>query len=304
MSSSLLKASSTTQSRVVITGATGFIGSSLVEYFSKKQKVLALSRRPIKRLTENIENKQYNLSNSLDEIELRTEDTIVHCAYVSHFENKNSDEINVSGTKRLYDLSKKAKVKRFIFLSSLSAHKESQSHYGRHKFKLEKNFDLDRDVVISPGLIIASKQNSGGIFQKIYHQVKKNSILPIFSTMFESDSAFPIYYLSLDDLILVIEKALSSQISGHYRIAYPIPVSLSEMYQAIARHLKKSVFTVPISPKFAKVCLKVFEKVGVSLPVNSENLNGLLGFIKYDLSRDLSCFNLKPRSLEEILKSW
>ena len=72
----------------------------------------------------------YDLETEPDEKLFESVNYLVHCAYLKYEKNKNSDSINIEGTKKLIDICRKNNIKP-LFLSTFSAHKEAQSHYGR-----------------------------------------------------------------------------------------------------------------------------------------------------------------------------
>jgi nucleoside-diphosphate-sugar epimerase len=122
--------------KLLITGATGFIGSALIEYFSKTQNVylVGMVRSMDAVSTEsNIEFRLGELGSSHKmSINLNDIDVIVHTAGRAHIMSDNSinpiDEfrrINTFGTLELASLAVEAGVKRFIFLSSIKVNGEA-----------------------------------------------------------------------------------------------------------------------------------------------------------------------------------
>lgn len=119
---------------ILITGASGFLGSNLVELYmrDKVYKIYAASRKKI--------NAQYNDCFFLNDFDLSKDknltlkhlniDYIIHCAGVAHdcYDSPQSllnlNAVNVQGTIRLARQAIQNRVKKFIFISSVKVYGE------------------------------------------------------------------------------------------------------------------------------------------------------------------------------------
>lgn len=101
---------------IVITGATGDIGSKLLDTIVNKDDVIIISRAKnnyCKTWAVDIENEiPKNISKSQI-------DTVIHMAFKEGF-NKNNESLNM--TKNMIEFSNMNKVKHFIFLSLDTMH--------------------------------------------------------------------------------------------------------------------------------------------------------------------------------------
>jgi nucleoside-diphosphate-sugar epimerase len=124
---------------VIITGANGFLGSHLVKHFADKGwQVRALVRTPKKHIsTKQLSYHAYDLTKPLNQDIFKGADYLVHAAYIKHDRHHpNASELNVAAAKRLLAASHACKFKKNVFISSMSAHEEAISMYGKHKFAI------------------------------------------------------------------------------------------------------------------------------------------------------------------------
>jgi len=111
----------------LVTGASGFIGSHIVEVLKKKnEKIVALVRRTsdtafLKSIGVELRYGDLNDKESLRE-NMKDCDKVYHSAALANewISKEESRRVNVEGTKNLLDIAKEADVKRFVFISSLA----------------------------------------------------------------------------------------------------------------------------------------------------------------------------------------
>ena len=135
--------------KILITGATGFLGSRLVEIMStiKGLEILATGRT-LK--TQNI-SKKSNLKYILGNLEdtkfvdslVKGVDTIIHTAALSSQMGNPKDfqRANVEATKHLLKAAKANKIKKFIFISSPSVYFRF-----KHQLELKESDSLPKPV--------------------------------------------------------------------------------------------------------------------------------------------------------------
>jgi len=120
---------------IVITGASGFIGSYIIDYLKEEYIIFAIARRSRKEANipyhPNLHWLQCDISkvNIVDEaadyvMENGGADFIIHLAAFYDFtyrDNPAYQLVNIDGTRNMLEFAAKLKVKRFIFASSLAA---------------------------------------------------------------------------------------------------------------------------------------------------------------------------------------
>ena len=122
--------------KVLLTGATGFVGSYIARYLLIKGYHVFATKRASSRMDlvsdiqDNIIWTDCDLQDTIDlEAIIEQVDSVIHCAAVVSFQPKDADlmyEVNVTGTQDLVNLSLQHKISRFVHISSIAA-------LGRHK---------------------------------------------------------------------------------------------------------------------------------------------------------------------------
>lgn len=114
--------------KILVTGASGFVGSNIIEYLycQAQYDLVALLRSPTDdHPWPNLEYRYADLVNLGNCLDLSDIDIIIHCAGRAHVMKDNSDNplhdyrvINTQGTINLAKSAAVSGVKRFIFLST------------------------------------------------------------------------------------------------------------------------------------------------------------------------------------------
>jgi nucleoside-diphosphate-sugar epimerase len=127
--------------RIALTGATGFVGKTLVpKLLAAGHQVKALVRDPQRaKLPAAITVIQGDLQDKKAlEILVADTDVVLHVAgAVSGIRLEDFVEANTKGTVNLHSAAMRASAKRFVFVSSLAAREPRLSHYGESKHHAE-----------------------------------------------------------------------------------------------------------------------------------------------------------------------
>lgn len=143
--------------RIALTGATGFVGGHLLDELRREgHAVAALARRP-QPDREGVEWIAGDLADrpALDRL-VADADAVVHVAGVLNAPDAAGFEAgNVEGTRAMLAATQAAGVKRFVFVSSLSAREPQLSLYGGSKARAEELVEasgLDWTIVRPPAV--------------------------------------------------------------------------------------------------------------------------------------------------------
>jgi len=257
--------------KIIITGASGFVGQNLLRFLKKDNDLIPLSIR-------NNQNKKFNLNSSV----------VIHLAGKAHDLKKTSEdkeyyEANTELTKKVFDQFLQSSSKVFIFMSSVKAAKDAfqgilsedvmpdpVTVYGKSKlaaeeYILSKEIPENKRVYILRPCMIHGPNNKGNL-NLLYNFVSKGIPYP-FGRYVNKRS-----FVSVDNLCFVIKELIdNSKIeSGIYNIADDISLSTIDLVKMMSEILCKPTRIL----KVPKLLIRLIAKVGdfLPLPINSERL--------------------------------
>lgn len=254
--------------RILILGASGFIGTHLVcELGSSGHEVIARCRSGlVAGFTGNC--RAWELGNSIE----IPPDVPIDCAiHLAHdFGGVAGAKLTIEGTMRSVMELRRCGVVRQIFFSSYSARPNAPSVYGRTKYLLEQSLGDNQDVtIIRPGLVIGG----GGIYGRIE---KAAGILPIIPLPDGGRGLVPV--IDIDRLCSeTIRLATARTISNVYNLFEPRLLSLRELTIGAAQKKGRRPIILPLPSPGVLLILTALEKLRIPLPVKADNLRGFIG---------------------------
>jgi nucleoside-diphosphate-sugar epimerase len=280
---------------VAITGATGFLGSALARRLaSAGHEVRGLSRDPDAAPAQSgVTWFRCRLPHEVDPAGLRGADVLVHCAYDTRFTRAaRARAVNVDGSALLLRERERAGVRKVVFISSLSAHADARSVYGRTKLEVESLLG-EHDAALRPGLIIGE----GGVFFRTARSIARIPFIPLFY-----GGEQRVQTVAIDDVCTAVEAIIAKDLAGVISVAEREPVRLRDFYGAVARALGKRPRFVVLPGGLTLLGLRAAERLGFRLPISSDNLLGLERLRAFDLDQDIERLGFEPRSMQESLK--
>ena len=262
--------------KIIITGASGFVGKNLVEYLKHySYNILPISMRSTHW------GKELDLS----------ADAIIHLAGKAHDTKNSSDtseylKVNTGLTKELFALFLKSKVNDFFYFSSVKAVADRVEGvltedvegkpitvYGQSKLQAEQYIlsqpltEGKRVFIIRP-CMIHGPGNKGNL-NLLYNVVKRGIPWPLAS--YDNERSF----LSSDNLNYLLEQMLKNRTikSGVYNFADDGTLSTNQLIQIIG----KTVGVKTPLLKLPKSFINGVARVGsvLHLPLNKERLQKL-----------------------------
>jgi len=255
---------------ILLTGSTGFVGTSLINSFNSDDIV------------------QYKRS---DELKINTFSAVIHLAGKAHDLKKTSNpdeyyQVNTELTKTVFDAFLASDAKVFITLSSVKAVADVVqgelteeyipnpiTHYGKSKLLAEQyilstEIPEGKRVYILRPCMIHGPGNKGNL-NLLYHLVSKGLPWPLGA--FENKRSF----CSIDNLMFIFKELLEREDipSGVYNVADNEPISTNSLIRLIAASINKKGRIINISPSIINLIAKIGDLI--KLPLNSERLDKL-----------------------------
>lgn len=270
---------------LLLTGATGFIGSFLANHFAAKGwNVIALVRALPAETIPNIRFIRHDLETA-DAFELPGPvDLFIHAGYIKQEKGKDAFALNLHAAEVLLDAT--ATIPNRIFLSSLSADENALSVYGKQKAAIEKHFLEGNGTVIRAGLVIGD----GGLFASMRTYLEKRKLIPLFG---KGDQ--PVQFVFVNELATAIEKIAATNAKGRFVVATDTPVPYREFYSRLCDHLKVRPRFVRIPFWLAGMLIRFAGFFGIKLPVTKDNLLGLKQMKRVPSAADLEKLGMKLR---------
>jgi len=284
------------QPTIAITGASGFLGTDLLNFFvNKGWNVVALVRDQNKLKTnKNIEYRAYDITKPVSNSTLKDVDYLVHAAYVKlDKQHPDAMEINISGAKNLLKAAKTAALSKIVFISTMSAHEDAISVYGRQKLEIERLFlESKNATVLRCGLIVGN----GGIVREMAGFMKSKHAVPLVG-----GGNQPLQIISVYDLVEIISNVLERSLTGRFVAANPKVYSYRSFYQALAAELRVNVLFVPLPYGVLEGIFKFAELFHIPLGVGDDNLKGLKMLKSMPSKKDMKLIGVNPINLEKAL---
>lgn len=285
-----------TSRAIGITGASGFIGSRLVDHFADRGwTVRAFQRSPEKGTPRpGVARHRFRMPDEVDPSGFAGLDLVVHAAVEEwRAGGGDSDAVNREGTDRVIAAAR-AHGARLIYLSTLSAHDDAESHYGRSKLELERRFDPARDAVLRLGLVL---DRQGGLFGRMVETLRNAAVVPLVD-----GGRQPIQTLAMDDLLAIVETVAGRALAGRFDVAHPEVHRMRDLYDAILRHLPRRPLLLPVPLSLVALGAATLEALRLPAPVTRENVLGLRHLRAFDTAPSLARLGVKVLALEEAVR--
>ena len=274
--------------RVVVTGASGFVGKNVRKFLYKnKVNVLGISRKNFVKYPTETKAQSKNLLEQQLQKKLKNYNALIHLIGIG-VESSGStfEEINVNLTKNAIKLCKKSGIKKNIYISGLGVSKDSISSYFASKYKAEQEIiNSGLDYTIFRASYIIGKTDH--LTKSLTKQMKKGTKIIPGSGKYRLQ---PIFVEDVAKIILesILEKKFSNKILD---LVGPRKISFEDFVKLFSKNTKV---------KFKKISLKNAYDEGT---YSSESLDLLIGDYTSDMTQLQKLASIKLTPVEKFLES-
>lgn len=296
--------SAVTYKKILITGASGFIGRAAVKHFLEAgYNVRAFVRRKkgILQTHKNLEIVEGDIRRENDVLQ-----SVKGCDAVIHLAAAKSDEpesyaTNILGAKNLIAACRAQNVQRIINVSTASVKLRTKGAYGATKLAADTLF-------MKSGLAVTTLRASiiyGNMQEAVFGSLTRFAALPVTPVIGNGRCVFrPLY---LEDFLFMLEKTLNTKkTEGRiYDVGGTESISLNLLVQRIAKEILQKenvrIVHIPVSigmviAFFARICMK-------HPPLTRSNILGSTQSVHLDVVPYFKDIELVPHSLTEGLRA-
>jgi len=282
--------------KILITGAAGFIGSHLVELLLEQGEPLSRLKLfiPNNESLGNLPDRKFDIVRGdirdKQAVKKATEgvDAVYHLAARIDFDGKTYQDykdVNVDGTWNLLDACKKNNLQKFVFFSSIgvfgmpadvgdiegwneSHPKTYSNYYGQSKWEGEKvvmqafeKWNIPY-AIVRPASVYGPREK--GPTLGLYKTIKNNQFMII------GNGKNLMHYVFVKDLVKGARLAqLSKQKKGDYILAGPQPTPFKEVAGCVAESIGKTLLGINIPKSIALPVSYVLDAMGKVVGVKS-----------------------------------
>jgi len=245
--------------RILVTGASGFLGKALLPYLSARNTIYALSRHPPEGLKNVIP-----LVGDVIKPRLGLEhiprgiDRVYHLAALHHLgEDKDGSiwETNVTGTRSVIALCHKYEINQLYFCSTAYAVGDGRNVYEKSKILCEemvKKSGIPKIVIFKPSVVMGTKENPypGHFSQFVTLLARSHNRAEIIRRKVEGALRLPLIepvlrvrgnpegYLNLVTIDEVVKGMAKSRTAGIYWLTNPYPPTLGQLAEWISEMIR------------------------------------------------------------------
>ena len=291
---------------ILLTGASGFIGSHLLE------RVSSGSRFQFQCLVRpgSVGKIKTNSSIKIIEGDLSSEhfakkalsgvDTVLHLGgLIRKSKPEEIYRVNVEGTRSLVSEASKQGVSRFIFVSTENALREDLNDaYASSKREAESIVQTFKNFLILRPCFVYGRGDDHGL-GRLVALSEKSPVLPLFGGL--TSKIQPLY---IADMVEYLIRALERPIQGSYTLAGPDRISLNDFLKKACHIRKQKRLFLTLPRAFFKLTASLCDHLPSSVGWGKNQFDNIYGSRTYSIDKMVEDFGHAPRSIETGLADW
>ena len=281
-------------SKIVVTGASGFIAKNLRKYLSEKNiDLISISRNDFKKFKSEskIISKDYDEKKLLQLI--KNSDALIHLVGIGQ-QSVNSDYnmINTEFTQHIVNLSKKANIQKIVYLSGLGVSTKTTLGYFISKYNAE-NFIINSGLdytIFRPSYIVGTDD----MFTKYLKRQIKNGEINI-----PGSGTYSIQPIHISDVVKIIfESTLQPKFKNKIiDLVGPDFITFEKYVKLFSKGTKTSIKKIKLEDAYYDAITNPKSDFGV------DDLNILIGNFKGNHEKLKKITNMKFESVIGLLQS-
>lgn len=294
---------------IAVTGATGFIGSHLVRHLLMKGEHVSIlvrsphwappSHGPLR--WPNVHLLKVSFGDLLHPATLQPFldncRTLVHCAGIVRGKRPvDVGLVNVRGTANILDAAENMGIEELCHVSSAAVEVLNDRYADAKRSAEELVSEFSGHLtIVRPSEVYGPGDRAG--ITKLISFVKRWPFLPIIG-----DGRYTLQPLHIDDLIdIILRITLERERLGTttLTLAGPEPLSFNEIIDTIAVTLDRRIFRVSIPASFAMAITAIFDRTGLPLPTDTEQIRRVLTPKCWDIAPTRAVIDFSPRPFKQ-----
>ncbi|MCV0410616.1 SDR family oxidoreductase [Nitrosopumilus sp.] len=280
--------------KIVVTGATGFVSRNLRKYLSEQNvELISISRKNFNQFKNEtkIISKNYDEKKLLKKI--KDSDALVHLIGIGKQSvNIDYERTNVEFTSHIVNLSKKAKIKKIVYLSGLGVSATTSLGYFISKYQAEKII-IDSGInytIFRPSFIVGKDD----LLTKSLHKQIKKGLIKI-----PGSGNYEIQPIHINDVIKIIFKSITET---KYRnriidLVGPDNISFEEYVRLFSKRTNTRIKKINLEDSYHDAITNPKSDFGI------DDLNILIGNFRGNHNKLKKLTGVKFESVAELLES-
>jgi NADH dehydrogenase len=290
---------------ILVFGASGFLGRSLMKFLIGDKNITmitaAIHKNTLPKELHSEKVREAAVNELLGNIKPEENYDVVVSLTGKKDTPKNGaaamEEANIETPKRIVDFCKNNNVKHLILASSINTRILKSKGYAEHKRRLEVYLQNSGApyTIFRPALIFGPGDSG---LSRVWQFIKKIPLAPVFGDGKKLEQ--PIY---VEEAACFFYKAVFSAAKNRvYEIGGLKAYTYNDLMYAIADGVGRKIALVHIPAGLSVKILTFFEKLGLMLPVSSEQIMHIDMNLDIDNSFALKEFSVELKPFEERIK--